>query len=415
MSLYLKRYTFKERLIEDIPNDDLKIVVTIPANKEVNLISSLQSLKNCFLPQGSIEVVVVINQPENAEPEVHILNKNCFKQAKQWSDQNSSHQLQFHILFCNDLPKKHAGVGLARKIAMDEAVRRFELVKNPKGIIACFDADSTCDTNYLVELYNHFHNHPKTPACSIYFEHPLNGKLDSRIYQAITDYELFLRYYIQGLRFAGFPMAFHTIGSSMAVRSDAYQKQGGMNRRKAGEDFYFLQRIFRLGNFTELNTTRIIPSPRVSDRVPFGTGKAVADWQSEQKLDAYDPKVFIDLKTFIKHVPRFFAKNVKEILKDLPKSINEFLLQNDFEHELNRIKRSSKSSEAFQKSFFHWFDGFKVLKYIHFARDRYFPNISIAAGATSLLKMKGLRHSKSSAKPLLEYYRTFDRSGLAGH
>ena len=48
---------------------------------------------------------------------------------------------------------------LARKIAMDEAVRRFDQIGHTKGIIACFDADSLCDDNYLIELEEHFINH----------------------------------------------------------------------------------------------------------------------------------------------------------------------------------------------------------------------------------------------------------------
>ena len=61
----------------------------------------------------------------------------------------------------------------------------------------------------------------------------------------------------------------------MAVRPEAYMKQGGMNRRKAGEDFYFLNKIMSLGGFGECAETTIYPSPRTSKRVPFGTGQAV--------------------------------------------------------------------------------------------------------------------------------------------
>ena len=88
---------------------------------------------------------------------------------------------------------------------------------------------------------------PRSPGCSIYFEHPLHGPLEPKVYEAIAAYELHLRYYVQALRYAAFPYAHHTIGSSMAVRADAYAKQGGMNKRQAGEDFYFLHKIIPLG------------------------------------------------------------------------------------------------------------------------------------------------------------------------
>src|SRR5690606_5551781 len=131
-------------------------------------------------------------------------------------------------------------VGLARKIGMDEALRRLDRAGRLDGVIACFDADCTCDPNYLVEVERFFRENPKAPGCSIYFEHPLSGPAEPGIYQAVARYELHLRYYIEALRHAGFPHAFHTIGSSMAARASAYLQQGGMNKRQAGEDFYFL-------------------------------------------------------------------------------------------------------------------------------------------------------------------------------
>ncbi len=42
----------------------------------------------------------------------------------------------------------------------------------------------------------------------------------------------------------GVSHAYHTIGSSMAVRCSAYAKIGGMNRRKAGEDFIFYTNLY---------------------------------------------------------------------------------------------------------------------------------------------------------------------------
>ena len=91
-------------------------------------------------------------------------------------------------------------------------------------------------------------------------------------------YELHLRYLNLFSRFTGFPYAYHTIGSCFGVRAETYASQGGMNKRKAGEDFYFLHKIIPLGEFREINNTCVIPSPRESDRVPFGTGAAIGKY-----------------------------------------------------------------------------------------------------------------------------------------
>ena len=49
------------------------------------------------------------------------------------------------------------------------------------------------------------------------------------------------------MKFAGYPWAMYTVGSAFAVTAEAYVKRGGMNRRQAGEDFYFLQNLAHIG------------------------------------------------------------------------------------------------------------------------------------------------------------------------
>jgi hypothetical protein len=407
---YLNRYALREQIIQDEVNSEVGIIVVIPCHNEPDLVSSLQSLVNCEKPTCKVEVIVVINASEKAETSVLEQNEKSFNEAEAWRSVNfvkiaSSLAMTFHFIEENTLPKKHAGVGLARKIGMDEAVCRFETIDNHNGIIACYDADASCETNYLVELEKHFKENPKSPACSIHFEHPISGdEFTPDIYNGIMQYELHLRYYKNGLAYANLPYAFHTIGSSMAVRSDAYQKQNGMNKRKAGEDFYFLQKLIPLGNFTELKTTKIIPSPRVSDRVPFGTGKAMQNWLDEKKQEllSYNPKSFIDLKLFAEAVPQLY----KEV-NVIPETIQAFLDTIDFEENLINIKKNSKAEAHFTEVFFKWFNAFKVLKYMHFARDNYYPDVTIFDGANELLEMTS-NDKNDDLKGLLVKYREID-------
>jgi hypothetical protein len=180
----------------------------------------------------------------------------------------------------------------------------------------------------LRSIERHFEKNPRSPGCSIYFEHPLDGPLDVKVYEAIAAYELHLRYYVHGLRYAGFPHAHHTIGSCMAVRADVYKQQGGMNKRKAGEDFYFLQKIFPLGAFTELTDTTVNPSPRGSDRVPFGTGKAVQAHLAGNKISTYPLEAFLDLKMLFDGLPATDRDEplLRSDLGDgLPESLRTFL------------------------------------------------------------------------------------------
>ena len=216
-----------------------------------------------------------------------------------WAQDKENDKISIHIIKAYDLPKKNAGVGLARKIGMDEAVRRFEAIGNRRGIMACFDADCTCTNNYLLAIQQFYTKNPHSNAALVYFEHPLSGELsDEETYRGILHYELHLRYLKNALQYTTHPFSYYTIGSCISVTSKAYQKQGGMNKRKAGEDFYFLQKIAALGPLGEINSATVYPSPRASDRVPFGTGKAINDLlvSGPDSQLTYHPDIFKELK-----------------------------------------------------------------------------------------------------------------------
>jgi len=379
------------------------------------LLTSLAAIDDCA-SKHPVEIIVVINASADATEEVKLQNTNTYKAALEWLKDKKETNKTFHFILENELPKKHAGVGLARKIGMDEAVRMFESIDKPNGVILCFDADCTCEQNLLAEVSDFFDKNPSSPGCSINFEHPLEGELPDQVYKAITFYEMHLRYYVDALKYAGFPYAFQTIGSSMAVRSAAYQKQGGMNRRKAGEDFYFLHKIIPLGNFGEVNATAIYPSPRASDRVPFGTGRAVGEWLSgdQNEYMTYNPQIFEGLKNFLTQVDSYFSiteNDIQKQLERLPSSIREFLSANDFDRKIVEVKSQSTNIDTFRKRFYQWFDGFRVLKYVHFARDHYYANIPTTVAVSWLFEKYDLPIPTKTKEILLEL-RKADKSKI---
>lgn len=409
-SIYFDRFSFCEKQLSADVAKDLQISVVIPCFNEVDLGRSLEALQACEISAyGSVEVIVVVNHSENASEEIKTLNKAVFNEGVEFAKKRASNQIIFHFIEAFDLPKKHAGVGLARKIGMDEALRRFAKIERD-GIIVCFDADSLCEKNYLLEIDNHFRKFPKTPGCSIHYEHPIGGgEYSEEVYSAIIAYELHLRYYKNALKFAGLPYAFHTIGSSMAVRASSYAKQGGMNKRKAGEDFYFLSKIIELGNFTELSATKVIPSPRVSDRVPFGTGKAVGDiiGDKQKSFTTYSFQTFIDLKFFVSEV----IGNGKEInISGISDLIESFCLSSNFGGRLTEILKNTTTKEAFLQRFFKVFDAFWVLKLVHFSRDNFYSNTPILEAVNLLLKEGyGIEDKCQTEKEALLVFRKLDQ------
>ena len=411
MTRYLQEKVSKAPIFPAKPSPRLGMVVVIPCCNEPHLLLSLMALKRCQAPACDVEVIVVVNDAENAPPVVKAQNQKTYEQAHKWAQQNSHSQLRFLIHYEAAMAKKHAGVGLARKIGMDEACFRFAKCGKEDGIIVCFDADSRCDDNYLREIHRHFNEHPDCPACSIYFKHPLDGAdFEPAVYQAIARYELHLRYYIRVQRWAGIPHACQTIGSAMAVRSKAYQQQGGMNRRKAGEDFYFLHKFIPLEGFAELHSTRVIPSPRPSDRVPFGTGKAINKiLKSKGLFFTYHPEGFRQLRKFL----RQNLCNTPPQQLNLPPLTGEFLALQNFAAKWSEIKSHTATEKTFWQRFFRWFDAFMVMKYAHFVRNNGYPDLPVEEAAAWLLQESGQPACPSSASELLILFREMDKSDAA--
>jgi hypothetical protein len=405
---YFERFGLFDRQILTPPHPDLNLVVVIPCFDEPDLLVALQPVADCSPTNGATEIIVVVNAPENAAPDVHARAAATFEAATKWTAGCHDPRRSFHILNFPCLPEKRAGVGLARKIGMDEAARRLEDVgRGEAGVIACFDADCVCDSNYLAELERHFEACSRASGCSIYFEHPLEGPLPPELYVGIRLYELHLRYYVKALRWCGFPHAYHTVGSSMAVRAGAYQRQGGMNQRQAGEDFYFLHKIIPLGGFTELNSTRVIPSPRLSERVPFGTGKALRDWKERGRQPTYSLRSFSDLRDFFALIP--LMRDAGPVMEKISTVLREFLETEGFAASLEEIRSNTSSPEAFRKRFFGWCNAFRIMKFLHHARDLAYGEADVVAEAGELLDRVGKGPAEEGE--LLKIYRELDRAG----
>jgi len=406
---YLEKFTRLPRQTTSSPADDTKLIVVIPCFNEPGIIRTLESLWLCERPVYPAEVLIAINQSSEVPEEVAHHNHNTYEEVKAWVEVHQDDKLRFIPLWYAEIKPKIAGVGTGRKLGMDEAVYRFYEIDRADGIIACLDADCTVADNYLVALEAHFWDNPQAAGCSIYFEHPLENAGSSGLYQAILDFELYLRYYKNAFLWTGFPYAYHTIGSVMAVRCDLYQKIGGMNKQKAGEDFYFLEKVIYQGHFTELSTTCVYPSPRKSLRVPFGTGQAVTDYveAQQQTLYVFNPRAFHDFRAFIALIPDFYQKQA--VFPELPASVRDFLQQNNVQYYLDESLVHASTAQVFQKRFFHWFNAFMALKYLHFARDYYYPNIPVHEAVQWVLEKLGLNPEHKSSYRLLKDLRYFDK------
>jgi hypothetical protein len=163
-----------------------------------------------------------------------------------------------------------------------------------------------------------------------------------------------------------------------------------MNRRQAGEDFYFLHKLTKLGTILEINDAYVYPSARVSDRVPFGTGASMTKWMNnaEDLSLTYNFSAFIDLKKFFDTVDSFFglSENPDTLIFSLPDSVREYLSTINFTNKLTEIKQNSSSLISFRKRFFQFFDAFIILRFLNLAHQNYYLKQNLSEAINQLGK-----------------------------
>jgi len=386
---YIQKNVIYPAFISAGVSPSLSLIVMIPCLNEPEIIRTLESLWNCDPVKSFCEVIVIVNNSESSPEEVKEFNRKTLQNLQLWKVKNDRPNLVLKPIYASAVTARFAGAGMARKIGMDEAVRRFNAINKPEGVIVSTDSDCLFSSNYLQRIEYAFTQSKSCFAATLNFKHRIAEMDDSKQKLGIQLYEDYLHYYKKALSFAGFPNSIYTIGSAFAVRADAYVKQGGMNRRQAGEDFYFLNKLTHLGPITEINDAFVYPSARVSDRVPFGTGAAMTKWMNEEEdlTLTYNFGAFKDLKQFFDRVDSLFRmrdKDYSEFMLSLPVSVHEYLQTLDFTAKLTEINQNSSSLSSFRKRFFQFFDAFIILRFLNLAHQKYYPKQNLSEAINQL-------------------------------
>lgn len=301
-----------------------------------------------------------------------------------------------------ELPPK-MGVGEARRIGLDRALAVVCHNDLPDGLLISLDADTTVAPNYLSAIAQHFGAND-TGGGVVSYAHVLPDDPGQK--EAILLYELFLRYHELGLRAAGSPYAVPTIGSTIVVSGSAYVAAGGMNRKQAGEDFYFIQQLVKTSSVSRIDTTTVFPSARASDRVPFGTGAGIGRHMAGEEglRTAYNPEGYRVLGRWLTLVQERLDADAGALLEGaaaIAPPLETFLIQKRFEDVWPKLRTNAPDLPGLTAQFHRWFDGFKSLKLIHHLRDNGFPLMPLEDAVTDLL---------FSGRP--EAVKSFERGGL---
>ena len=375
--------------------------IVIPAYDEgESLFKTLKSIPSG--PLGEVLTVLVINAPADAPSWIHLGSQQLIHQLRKeygnefvqtgspcfrWFDHPRGALLCVDRTGASSLPKGQ-GVGLARKVGCDIALQLHVQGNVRSPWIHTTDADVELPTAYFERATFVFNG--DAPAALVYpFWHQCEPS--AALAEAMRRYEIFLRYYLLGLADAGSPYAFHTLGSTLAVHALAYAKVRGFPRRAAGEDFYLLNKLAKVGAVVQLDGAPLMIRGRSSHRVPFGTGaalsKIMAGAARGEHYRIYAPEVFLYLKIWLATLELLSAdrasKDPLQYLKTAARlhgadagQIQHEMTDSGFLAAVCRAKRISRDPTTMARHLHTWFDAFRTLKLIH-RLTRFFPKVEL--------------------------------------
>ena len=336
--LYLAGYAEPEAVRASSPSRTWRHVISIPAFDEP--VDFLQRV----LPRGAADLLVILvaNVPDCVtcgEPGF----ARTLRLLELAGGFDRARNVDVAVVDRVNAPvPKRAGVGLARKIGADIALRHIVEGRIEVPVIYSTDADAALPPGYFEAA--------RDPAAGWVFPF-VHASHDPDLARRALIYELSLRYYVNRLEYAGSPYAFHTIGSCLAVDAASYAKVRGFPRRNAAEDFYLLNKLAKVGPIRRLKTPVIEIEARASTRVPFGTGPALAKVPDDSATaPGYAAATFEALKMF-------YASVASETTPGEPVPG----LLDAIGYRPGRDRRAIHT----------WFDAFRTLKFVHAARQEF--------------------------------------------
>jgi hypothetical protein len=393
ISKYLNRYAEPESKFGTRLERSTDHVLVIPAYDEsMSLLTGTRAAFRQARVRGHrVLFIVVVNATEDDVAAVHQKNENLIgslrtrfrttplharKETPCWYAQTENCDVLIldRNTQGNQLPSGE-GVGLARKIGCDLALSAIHSGSSRASLIHMSDCDVELPKNYFDV------NIDTLSAALIYpFLHEPCGVVS--IDEAHARYEAYLRYYVLGLRHAGSPYAYHSIGSCVAVVPRHYAAVRGVPKLQAGEDFYLLNKLAKVGRIHNTTISPITIKARRSLRVPFGTGRATNKIaQNIDRYCIYSPRIFDLIKTWLDGLtslentsPSTAFESVCHRAGKTLGSIDSHRLYTGLAmigapQALRSAIAQSPAPAVRQKWMHDWFDAFRTLKLIHALRD----------------------------------------------
>lgn len=373
MDQYLSRYAEPVARERSVPRDNrYRAALIVPFYDEP--VAAFERL-HAAATRADALLIAVINAPNGAPDQ-------CLRRTLELLDHAVTRKSHALIIDCaspgNTLPAKQ-GVGLARKIGSDLACRLWQEGSLASGWLYQTDADAELPADYFDHDLEHY------DAGALVFDHR-HVTNERQLARAAELYDWHMAYYHTSLARLGSRYAFPTLGSTIAIRADAYAAVRGYPRRDAAEDFYLLNKVQKVAGVRFTPEVTVTLAARRSHRVPFGTGPALADIEkllesepSGATFTSYHPQAFAllgealeSLRAFASDPGHAFAPRVEAILATLG-----FARMRGVAH----AKYPKKPQR--QKALDDWFDARRTLRFVHESR-RFWPDQPLLASLATL-------------------------------
>ena len=308
-------------------------------------------------------VIIVINNSSNDNEKIKNNNFQTYNLLLK-----KQYNFEFIAIDCFSnkfaLNPRNSGVGYARKTGLDFCLR---YIKNQYSLLCSLDADTLISSDYI-NVVNKIFTGKTTGACVLNFRHQKSH--DSIIEKGIRKYEKKIKYIAKKIHESGSPYGYVSMGSTIVCNAESYVACGGMSKKKATEDFYFLQSLAKYTQIHQAKECIVFPSSRDEQRVYLGTGYRIQEYKESGAFKGltFSDESFSILNNTIKIIIKSYTMSWKQfdkvLLSKLQVQASNFLKSKNIDTIWEQINTNAKTQAQFNLFFHQWFDALMVMQFL---------------------------------------------------